>query len=70
MVGPPGTGTSMLAQRLAGLLPCLDEAALESAAMFSLPTRFDIERWGQRPLRSPHHSAKSVSLVCGCKTAD
>ncbi|MCH8856552.1 MAG: YifB family Mg chelatase-like AAA ATPase [Proteobacteria bacterium] len=66
MVGPPGTGKSMLAQRLAGLLPPLDdEAALESAAVLSLAGQFDLSRWGQRPLRAPHHSASSVALVGG-----
>ncbi|MFK4703363.1 ATP-binding protein [Roseateles asaccharophilus] len=66
MVGPPGTGKSMLAQRLPGLLPPLDdEAALESAAVLSLAGQFDIARWGQRPVRSPHHSASSVALVGG-----
>lgn len=66
MVGPPGTGKSMLAQRLAGLLPALDdEAALESAAVLSLAGQFDIARWGQRPMRAPHHSASSVALVGG-----
>ena len=66
MTGPPGTGKSMLAQRLAGLLPPLDdEAALESAAVLSLAGQFDISRWGQRPVRSPHHSASSVALVGG-----
>lgn len=66
MVGPPGTGKSMLAQRLAGLLPVLeDEAALESAAVLSLSGQFDLSRWGQRPFRSPHHSASSVALVGG-----
>ncbi len=66
MVGPPGTGKSMLAQRLPGLLPPLDdEAALESAAVLSLAGQFDISRWGQRPFRAPHHSASSVALVGG-----
>lgn len=66
MVGPPGTGKSMLAQRLASLLPALDdEAALESAAVLSLAGQFDIGRWGQRPFRAPHHSASSVALVGG-----
>ena len=65
-VGPPGTGKSMLAQRLAGLLPPLDDdAALESAAVLSLAGQFDVARWGQRVLRSPHHSASSVALVGG-----
>lgn len=66
MVGPPGTGKSMLAQRLPGLLPALDdEAALESAAVLSLAGQFDLARWGQRPFRAPHHSASSVALVGG-----
>ena len=66
MSGPPGTGKSMLAQRLPGLLPPLDdEAALESAAMLSLAGQFDVARWGQRPFRAPHHSASSVALVGG-----
>ncbi|MFG6467806.1 YifB family Mg chelatase-like AAA ATPase [Roseateles sp. BYS87W] len=66
MSGPPGTGKSMLAQRLASLLPLLDdEAALESAAVLSLAGQFDISRWGQRPVRAPHHSASSVALVGG-----
>ena len=66
MVGPPGTGKSMLAQRFAGLLPPLSEAqALESAAVLSLNGAFDPRRWGQRVFRSPHHSASSVALVGG-----
>jgi len=66
MVGPPGTGKSMLAQRFAGLLPPLsEEQALESAAVLSLNGGFDIARWGQRVLRTPHHSASSVALVGG-----
>ncbi|NCT83042.1 MAG: YifB family Mg chelatase-like AAA ATPase [Comamonadaceae bacterium] len=66
MVGPPGTGKSMLAQRLPGLLPPLDDAAaLESAAVLSLAGQFDVARWGQRPFRAPHHSASSVALVGG-----
>lgn len=66
MVGPPGTGKSMLAQRLPGLLPPLaTEAALESAAVLSLVGRFDPARWRQRTLRHPHHSASAVALVGG-----
>ncbi len=66
MVGPPGTGKSMLAQRLSGLLPpmTMDEA-LESAALASLAGRFEAARFGQRPLASPHHSASAVALVGG-----
>ncbi|MFN3417234.1 MAG: YifB family Mg chelatase-like AAA ATPase [Caldimonas sp.] len=66
MVGPPGTGKSMLAQRLPGLLPPLDtEAALESAAVLSLVGAFDPSRWRQRVLRAPHHSASPVALAGG-----
>ena len=66
LVGPPGTGKSMLAQRLAGLLPPLsEEEALESAAVLSLAGRFEPADWARRVLRSPHHSASSVALVGG-----
>jgi magnesium chelatase family protein len=66
LVGPPGTGKSMLAQRFAALLPdmTLDDA-LESAAIASLAGRFALHQWMQRPTRSPHHTATSVALVGG-----
>lgn len=66
LVGPPGTGKSMLAQRFAALLPdmTLDEA-LESAAIASVAGRFELAQWMQRPTRSPHHTATSVALVGG-----
>src|SRR5436309_14779098 len=66
MVGPPGIGKSMLAQRLPGLLPPMSEdEALESAAIHSLTGRFRLEDWGRRPLRAPHHTASAVALVGG-----
>jgi len=66
LVGPPGTGKSMLAQRLSGLLPPLDdEQALESAAVLSLAGQFQPSRWAQRVMRSPHHTASAVALVGG-----
>ncbi len=66
MVGPPGTGKSMLAQRFPALLPPLSrEEALESAAVLSLTGAFVAGRWGRRVLRTPHHSASSVALVGG-----
>ena len=66
LLGPPGSGKSMLAQRLAGLLPPMDtELALESAALASLGGRFAPERWAQRPTCAPHHSASAVALVGG-----
>ncbi len=64
--GPPGTGKSMLAARLPGLLPPLGaDDALEAAAVRSLQPGFDPRTWAQRPYRSPHHSASSVALVGG-----
>ena len=66
MTGAPGTGKSMLAQRLPGILPAVSELeALETAALQSLNGSFRIERWGQRPYRSPHHTASAVALVGG-----
>ena len=67
LVGPPGTGKSMLASRLSGILPAMDEAeALASAALQGLATQgFDARAFGQRPFRAPHHSASAVALVGG-----
>jgi magnesium chelatase family protein len=65
-VGPPGTGKSMLAQRLPGLLPPLTEAeALEVAALASLAGRFDARRFRERPCRAPHHTASAAAIVGG-----
>ncbi|MDH5612345.1 MAG: YifB family Mg chelatase-like AAA ATPase [Gammaproteobacteria bacterium] len=67
MVGPPGTGKSMLASRLASILPPMsDEHALESASVSSISHQgFDIRSWKQRPFRSPHHTASGIALVGG-----
>ena len=67
MVGPPGSGKSMLAQRLAGLLPPLTEPeALEVASIASVSASgFNANEFGQRPFRSPHHSASGPALVGG-----
>jgi magnesium chelatase family protein len=67
MVGPPGSGKSMLARRLAGLLPPMtDDEALASAALQGLGSAgFDPARWRMRPMRSPHHSASAAALVGG-----
>jgi magnesium chelatase family protein len=66
MMGPPGTGKSMLAQRFAGLLPPLtQDEALESAAVLSLHHGFSPERWRVRNIRAPHHGASAVALVGG-----
>jgi len=67
MIGPPGSGKSMLAQRLAGILPEMtEEEALETAAVRSLAGRgFRVEEWRRRPFRSPHHTASAMALVGG-----
>ncbi|MDT3253552.1 YifB family Mg chelatase-like AAA ATPase [Serratia sp. root2] len=67
LVGPPGTGKTMLASRLNGLLPPLtDREALESVAVASLLHHpAETLPWRQRPFRAPHHSASMVALVGG-----
>jgi magnesium chelatase family protein len=67
LAGPPGTGKSMLASRLPGILPSMTEAeALETAAVLSVSDRdFDISAWAVRPFRTPHHTASGVALVGG-----
>ncbi|QRG79113.1 YifB family Mg chelatase-like AAA ATPase [Citrobacter sp. R56] len=67
LIGPPGTGKTMLASRLNGLLPPLsNEEALESAAILSLVNSDTVQkRWKQRPFRSPHHSASLAAMVGG-----
>src|SRR5258708_17357786 len=69
MVGPPGTGKSMLAARFPGILPQLSEGeALEVAAVHSVSSGgVDAARWGERPFRAPHHSASGPPLVRGGK---
>lgn len=66
-IGPPGTGKTMLAARLPGLLPTLNnEEALQSAAILSLMgASCAQQQWRQRPFRSPHHSASLTAMVGG-----
>jgi magnesium chelatase family protein len=66
-IGPPGTGKSMLARRLAGILPTMTDAeALETAAIDSvLGMPVAMHGWRQRPFRSPHHTASASALVGG-----
>ena len=65
LVGPPGTGKSMLAERFMTLLPKLsEEHALQTAAIYSVCAK-QREDWFEPPYRAPHHSASSVALVGG-----
>ncbi|GAA3709135.1 YifB family Mg chelatase-like AAA ATPase [Oceanisphaera sediminis] len=67
LLGPPGTGKSMLASRLPGLLPPMsEEEALEAAAIKSISgLSLDPENWCLRAFRQPHHSSSAVALVGG-----
>lgn len=67
LIGPPGSGKTMLAQRLPGILPPMTEdEALEAAAIRSLAGRgFRVEEWRRRPFRNPHHTASAIALVGG-----
>ena len=71
MLGPPGSGKSMLAARLPGLLPPLDPAeALETSMIHSLAGHLqDGKLKRRRPFRDPHHSASLPSLVGGGQRA-
>ncbi|TVP59569.1 MAG: ATP-dependent protease [Halomonadaceae bacterium] len=64
--GPPGTGKSMLACRLPGLLPLLeDKQALEVASVHSVAGQSVVRQWRRPPYRAPHHTASAVALVGG-----
>ncbi len=67
MIGPPGSGKTLLAQSLARILPPLEpEEALEVAAIRSISqVRGQCPSWFCRPIRAPHHSATSPALVGG-----
>jgi len=66
-IGPPGTGKTMLASRLAGILPKMTEQeALEVAAIQSISNQnINAKSWLTRPFRAPHHTASSAALVGG-----
>ena len=67
LIGPPGSGKSMLAQRLPGLLPPLGDAeALECAMLHSLARPLPpVAEWRRRPFRAPHHGASAAAVIGG-----
>ncbi len=67
LIGPPGTGKTMLARRLPAILPPMSAAdALDTAAVESvLGNTLDLSRWRLRPFRAPHHTASAAALVGG-----
>ena len=66
-VGPPGTGKSMLAQRMPTIMPGMsDDEALATAALYSIIGQsVDLTNWRKRPFRNPHHTCSAVALVGG-----
>jgi magnesium chelatase family protein len=67
MIGPPGTGKSMLAERLPGLLPPLTDGEAIEAAMVRSIVRdgLPVERWRERAFRAPHHAASMAAVIGG-----
>lgn len=67
MIGPPGTGKTMLAHRMITIMPQLtQEQAIETAAIASISSQgFDPKNWLERPFRSPHHTTSGIALVGG-----
>ncbi|MFD0749267.1 YifB family Mg chelatase-like AAA ATPase [Mucilaginibacter calamicampi] len=67
MIGPPGTGKTMLATRLPGILPPLTlQEALETTRIYSVAGKLDCTGlMSHRPFRAPHHTASDISLVGG-----
>jgi magnesium chelatase family protein len=66
-IGPPGTGKSMLARRLPGILPPMSEQdALDTASVSSIAGEaVSTTAWRTRPFRAPHHTASAAAIVGG-----
>lgn len=66
MIGSPGSGKTMLAERLMTIQPPLTEAqAFDIARIYSCRNLWDTDKWQQRPFRSPHHTSSAVAMVGG-----
>ncbi len=67
MIGNPGCGKSMLANRISSILPNLSPTqAISSASLHSLSTQgFKLENWCKVPFRAPHHTTSAIALVGG-----
>ena len=67
LIGPPGSGKSMLAARLPQLLPplCASEALEVASIASTAGLRLDAGHWARRPFRCPHHSASAQAIVGG-----
>jgi magnesium chelatase family protein len=67
MAGPPGTGKTMLAIRLPGIMPQMStEEALETASVASISQLgLNLDYWRRRPFRAPHHTCSGVALAGG-----
>jgi magnesium chelatase family protein len=68
MIGPPGTGKTMLAKRIPTILPDMDmEESIETTMVYSVAGKTDSENWlvCTRPFRAPHHTASDISIIGG-----
>lgn len=67
MIGNPGCGKSMLAERITTILPRLsNEQSIQTASIYSLiKGKSVLPLWGKVPFRAPHHSSSSVAIVGG-----
>ncbi|MEM7540300.1 MAG: YifB family Mg chelatase-like AAA ATPase [Pseudomonadota bacterium] len=68
-IGPPGSGKTMLAQRLAGLLPQLSDAEKLEQAIVRSAAGLEVDMNCARPFRAPHHSASAAAIVGGGRHA-